>query len=93
MGFLLWGSPLGAIIRLHLLGGDGVGGRLCCLGLRALHWSEGDPVAVPFWVLCVSCGSRSRCASASSPANWIFLLKVKYIGEKHYVRAEHYDNH
>lgn len=45
---------LGAIIRLHLLGGDGVGDQLCCLGLRALHWSKADPMPVTFWVLWLS---------------------------------------
>lgn len=50
-GFLLRDSSLGAIIRLHLLGGDGVGSQLCCPGLRALLWSEADPVLATFWML------------------------------------------
>lgn len=76
-GFLLCDSSLGAIIRLHLLGGDGVGGQLCCSGLRALHWSEADPVPVTSWVLWLL---FTLCCCFHTQ---IFVFNMKNTGENH----------
>lgn len=76
-GFLLRASSLGAIISLHLLGGDGVGGQLCCPGLRAPNWSKSAPVPVTLlglWLLFMLC-----CCFLTR----IFLFNMKNTGKNH----------